>query len=403
MSQPQKPRIFISYRRADSEYIVGRIYDRLLAEFGPGYVFKDVENIPPGRDFRDILRKAILQADVLLIIIGPDWLNIKGDDGRRRLDAPNDYVRFEIETALGRDDVLMLPVLVKNAGPPDADQLPPGIEKLAYLNAVSVRGDPDFNRDIRFLIKFLRDEQGQYLRRNLEISQGLNTDDLTPPQHPTTPQNTPTTAKPSARLVGYGLAVLVAVLLVCLTLAALSALLDTSSNGDGEASVSVQGYDISADVPSGWESGNQLGNILIASNDDLLNEAQNRMVVNETALISDLFSMSTYRLNNSGTLVGVSIVTDATGLGLNGLQFASEWAALFTANGLTASSRAVSNGDWSGGQITYGSDGYGRRIDYYDLPQAGFGFYVRVFVFSDTTSGMRQDNVDAIIRSITVN
>lgn len=150
------PKIFISYRRADSEIITGRIYDRLEIAFGADAIFKDVDNIPPGVDFRTVMQDAVNASDVVLAIIGPDWLDIRNDDGQRRLELPDDFVRFELETALSTDDVLTVPVLVKNATAPSAKALPPSLRQLAFHNAVKIRNDPDFRRDCDWLIDYLR-------------------------------------------------------------------------------------------------------------------------------------------------------------------------------------------------------------------------------------------------------
>ncbi|MBA3868653.1 MAG: toll/interleukin-1 receptor domain-containing protein [Anaerolineae bacterium] len=144
--------IFISYRRADSMAYTGRIYDRLVNAFGARHVFKDVEDIPPGEDFRSVLDKALTVADVVIIVIGPQWLLITDDGGKRRLNDPNDFVRIEVETALKRTDVLVVPVLVNNASMPSAESLPPALKDLAFRNSVVVRNDPDFNPDINHLI-----------------------------------------------------------------------------------------------------------------------------------------------------------------------------------------------------------------------------------------------------------
>lgn len=144
--------IFISYRRADSMAYTGRIYDRLVNAFGAHHVFKDVEDIPPGEDFRSVLDKALTKADVVLIIMGPQWLMITDDGGKRRLNDPTDFVRIEVETALKRNDVLVIPVLVNNATMPSAEALPAALKDLAFRNSVVVRNDPDFNPDINHLI-----------------------------------------------------------------------------------------------------------------------------------------------------------------------------------------------------------------------------------------------------------
>jgi hypothetical protein len=145
--------IFISYRRSDSMAETGRIYDRLSQAFGEKQIFKDVDNIPAGADFRSVLDKALTAADVVLVIIGQSWSLIADAAGKRRLADPTDFVRIEVETALKRKDVTVIPVLVDGANMPTADSLPAGLKDLAYRNSVVVRNDPDFNRDITLLIE----------------------------------------------------------------------------------------------------------------------------------------------------------------------------------------------------------------------------------------------------------
>lgn len=139
--------IFISYRRDDSGEITGRIYDRLVGRFGRDRVFKDVDNIPAGVDFRTHLHEALATCAAVVVIIGDRWLS----DGKSRLERPDDFVRVEMELALHRD-VPILPVLVRGARMPGPDDLPPSLRDLAFRQAVQVRPDPDFNRDIGGLI-----------------------------------------------------------------------------------------------------------------------------------------------------------------------------------------------------------------------------------------------------------
>lgn len=142
--------LFINYRREDSENVVGRIYDRLAQHFGKGTVFKDVEDILPGVDFRRVLEREVLSTDVMLVVIGPDWLSRKN---KRRLHDPDDFVRFEIETALQRD-IPVIPVLVRRRTRlPQHRHLPPSLRDLVYRNALRVRPDPDFHRDMDRLIQ----------------------------------------------------------------------------------------------------------------------------------------------------------------------------------------------------------------------------------------------------------
>src|SRR5690349_4361221 len=142
------PRIFMSYRRADSRKDAGRIYDRLVEAFGRENIFKDLDNIPLGVDFRQVLVQAVSRSDVMLVIIGQHWLNIKGEVGNRRLESVEDFVRVEIESGLGREKCLVIPLLVDHAGMPAPEDLPPSMRKLAFHNALEVRDDPDFHGDV---------------------------------------------------------------------------------------------------------------------------------------------------------------------------------------------------------------------------------------------------------------
>jgi tetratricopeptide (TPR) repeat protein len=147
-------KIFISYRRADSADICGRIYDSLAQHFGKDAIFKDVDKIPFGADFPRHIETILTQCAVELVVIGPRWLEISDDKGRRRLDDPEDFVRIEVERGLDRD-ILVIPLLVTGAAMPGADQLPPSLATLARRNAVPVRADPDFHKDMGRLIEQL--------------------------------------------------------------------------------------------------------------------------------------------------------------------------------------------------------------------------------------------------------
>lgn len=147
------PRIFISYRRQDSSNFTGRIHDSLVRKFGDRNVFRDVYDIPAGSDFRTVLDKELSQCDIFLAIIGPQWVSITDSQGNPRLDDPNDFVRIEVESTLNNPKTLVIPVLVDNASMPAEEDLPKSLRELCYRNAVKVRTDPDFPRDIESLIR----------------------------------------------------------------------------------------------------------------------------------------------------------------------------------------------------------------------------------------------------------
>ena len=145
------PTIFISYRRSDSQDVTGRIYDRLVTRFTQKDVFKDVDSIPLGVSFAIHIRQMLRKTGVVLVVIGPTWVNARDEQGQRRLDDANDFVRLEVEIAL-RAGMPVVPVLVSHAAMPQASDLPASLQKLVARNGIAVRPDPDFNNDIARLI-----------------------------------------------------------------------------------------------------------------------------------------------------------------------------------------------------------------------------------------------------------
>src|SRR5579862_4142544 len=145
-------KISISYRRKDSDAITGRIFDRLVAHYGTDAVFRDIDNIPPGYDFRKYISSALESTDILLAIVGPQWTG--KTEGRTRIHEVTDLVRIEIEAAL-RKDIPVVPLLVGNATMPDPSELPEGVKDFAFRNAVKVDALEDFDDHIKRLIRAL--------------------------------------------------------------------------------------------------------------------------------------------------------------------------------------------------------------------------------------------------------
>ena len=144
--------LFISYRRSDTADITGRIYDRLVEYFGKQRVFKDVDSIPLGIDFRQHIDAAISESRVAIAVIGKDWLDVRTEAGDRRLDDSRDHLRIEVEVALQRN-IPLVPVLVQGASLPTEDDLPQSLRLLAFRNGIEVRPDPDFHGDMDRLIR----------------------------------------------------------------------------------------------------------------------------------------------------------------------------------------------------------------------------------------------------------
>lgn len=113
MAEAPGSRVFISYRREDSGYPAGWLFDQLAASLGADRVFKDADSIEPVDDFAEVISDAVSSCAVLAVI-GDRWLAAADEDGRR-LDDPGDFVRLEIEAALTRG-VRVIPVLVGGRG-----------------------------------------------------------------------------------------------------------------------------------------------------------------------------------------------------------------------------------------------------------------------------------------------
>jgi hypothetical protein len=132
----QRPKFFISYRRDDSDTDADFLSERLARHFGKQQIFVDKDAIPIGKDFIETVEAAVASCDALLAVIGKQWL-VASDGLERRLDDPNDIVRFEIASALCRD-ILVIPVLVRGARMPRPEELPGDLKNLTRRHAFEI-------------------------------------------------------------------------------------------------------------------------------------------------------------------------------------------------------------------------------------------------------------------------
>lgn len=146
-------KIFINYRREDTAGFAGRIYDRLEQTFPRESLFLDVDQIGAGQDFVRELEEQVRACDVMLVLIGPNWLTVTDEAGRRRIENPEDYVRIEVESAL-RFGKRVVPVLVQKTEMPGANALPIPLKEFARRNAVGLTHER-FKADVQGLIKEL--------------------------------------------------------------------------------------------------------------------------------------------------------------------------------------------------------------------------------------------------------
>lgn len=203
----RSPKVFISYRRDDAASAAGRLRERMVPHFAPDNIFMDIDTIDLGADVRGTIRAAVMDSDVLIAVIGRHWLDARDKKGRRRLKDKDDWVRFEIATALGAG-LVVIPVLVDGAELPAATALPRDVAPLLERNGFEIRTD----RFVADVSQFL-DEVVAAARRAAE-ARSVNA-----PPRAETPRAVTDVAMPSSRwrtliLVGCMVALAAIVLLI---------------------------------------------------------------------------------------------------------------------------------------------------------------------------------------------
>jgi formylglycine-generating enzyme required for sulfatase activity len=151
----QASRIFISYRREDSELAASRLAEDLRRHFASEQVFQDFASIDPGADFIDAVQRGLDTCAAVLVVIGSKWLNVVDRKGRRRLDVPGDWVRHEVAESLRRPGVRVFPVLLDHAEMPGLDDLPEDLQALTRRQAfpLTVR---HWGKDVAELVEHLQ-------------------------------------------------------------------------------------------------------------------------------------------------------------------------------------------------------------------------------------------------------
>jgi len=168
-------RIFMSYRRTDSQYATDHIYEQLVKHFGDGRVFMDIDAIPLGVNFRDYIDEQISTSEIVLAIIGDHWLNAVDENGELRLHNPHDFVRLEIEAAL-KQGIKLIPIYIGNVQNISVKKLPKSLADLPLLNATQIRRGNDFYSDVNKLIRGLEQilqEQAERREENISALSGL--------------------------------------------------------------------------------------------------------------------------------------------------------------------------------------------------------------------------------------
>ena len=129
--------IFINYRRDDSQGASFSLQNFLGKQFGKRRIFLDIHGLDAGAEFDIQLEKQVAACSAMIVMIGPYWLKTV-DDGSRRIDNPDDFVRIEIAKALSLRKPI-LPVLVGEAKMPAPEELPEVIRDLHRFNGRPLR------------------------------------------------------------------------------------------------------------------------------------------------------------------------------------------------------------------------------------------------------------------------
>jgi hypothetical protein len=146
-------RIFISYRRDDTQWVAGRLADSLSAYFGDQRVFRDIDGIVAGERFGDVIENTLGAADAVVVLIGKRWLDASDADGKRRLASDDDWVAQEVSAAL-KLDIPVYPVLVDDAPMPRNEELPGPLQALTRHNAISI-SDARWHDDVARLARIM--------------------------------------------------------------------------------------------------------------------------------------------------------------------------------------------------------------------------------------------------------
>lgn len=159
MNQPLKKKIFISYRVRDTQAATGRLVDALKQHFDDDQIFLDIDKIEPGLDFTEVISKYLDSSDIMLVIIGPDWMAYNSEKNTYRINEKNDWVRLEIATALQRN-IRVVPVLLEGASLPDEELLTDDLKPLLRRQSYEI-SNKRWKYDSEQLVEFLKKVLGQ--------------------------------------------------------------------------------------------------------------------------------------------------------------------------------------------------------------------------------------------------
>lgn len=195
--------VFINYRRGDTAGEARALFTDLAAILGKDSVFMDVDAIALGRDFREVVRERLESCDLMLALVGRNWVDAKNPAGQRRLEDPDDLVRLEIDAALKRN-IPVTPVIVQGAQMPTVAELPKEIESFAYRNGFELSHNR-WESDVQEMVKRL----GLSKQRDPREIRDIETERKTPREAGSEPGGQQPTRKPWRAIVGVSVVAIV--------------------------------------------------------------------------------------------------------------------------------------------------------------------------------------------------
>ncbi len=152
-------KIFINYRRGQNRKDAQHLFTQLLLHFPRHRLFIDEKGLDNAPDWLHELERQVADSVVMLALIGPGWADARGERGERRLDAREDFVRFEIGEAIRRE-IPLIPVRIDNAPMPAIAELPQDLWLMTRPQASLLRTE-SFEADAEIIAKRIKATLGK--------------------------------------------------------------------------------------------------------------------------------------------------------------------------------------------------------------------------------------------------
>jgi len=149
--------IFISYRREGGSTFSSILYSELCKFFAAENIFKDVNTLTPGSNFKKEIEIALDKSSIFLLLVDKNWLQLQNEKGEKKLFSKNDFVRNEIAMAIEKN-LEIIPVLFENGTMPAEKELPLTVRSLCNKHAFTIHVESVIS-DLKLLIEYIRSKK----------------------------------------------------------------------------------------------------------------------------------------------------------------------------------------------------------------------------------------------------